>query len=57
MPEVEGQTAETGLAFAQSHCEELVRSGDPDRYYATLFAPAIGAETASRTRAMVNEKA
>ena len=40
MPEVEGQTAETGLAFAQSHCEGLVRDGDPDRYYATLFAPA-----------------
>jgi 15-cis-phytoene synthase len=40
MPEVEGQTAETGLAFAQSHCEGLVRTGDPDRYYATLFAPA-----------------
>jgi 15-cis-phytoene synthase len=40
MPEVEGQTAETGPAFAQSHCEGLVRTGDPDRYYATLFAPA-----------------
>ena len=40
MPEVEGQAAETGLAFAQSHCEDLVRAGDPDRYYATLFAPA-----------------
>ncbi|MEE7463265.1 phytoene synthase [Methylobacterium sp. UNC300MFChir4.1] len=40
MPEVDGQTAETGLAFAQSHCEGLVRAGDPDRYYATLFAPA-----------------
>jgi len=40
MPEVEGQTAETGLAFAQSNCEGLVRDGDPDRYYATLFAPA-----------------
>jgi len=40
MPDVEGQTAETGLAFAQSHCEDLVRAGDPDRYYATLFAPA-----------------
>jgi len=25
-------------AFA--HCEELVRAGDPDRYFATLFAPA-----------------
>lgn len=40
MPEVEGGTAETGLAFAQSHCEDLVRASDPDRYYATLFAPA-----------------
>jgi 15-cis-phytoene synthase len=40
MPEVDGKTAETGLAFAQSHCEGLVRAGDPDRYYATLFAPA-----------------
>lgn len=40
MPEVDGQTAETGLAFAQSHCEGLVRAGDPDRYYATLFGPA-----------------
>jgi phytoene synthase len=40
MPEADGKTAETGLAFAQSHCEDLVRAGDPDRYYATLFAPA-----------------
>jgi phytoene synthase len=40
MAEVDGSTAETGLAFAQSHCESLVRAGDPDRYYATLFAPA-----------------
>ena len=40
MPEVEGKAAETGLAFAQSHCEDLVRAGDPDRYYAALFAPA-----------------
>ncbi len=31
---------ETGLSFAQSHCEALVREGDPDRYLATLFAPA-----------------
>ncbi|MDP4023860.1 phytoene/squalene synthase family protein [Methylobacterium sp. NEAU 140] len=30
----------TGLAFAQGHCEALVREGDPDRYLATLFAPA-----------------
>jgi phytoene synthase len=31
--------AETGLVFAQGHCEALVREGDPDRYLATLFAP------------------
>lgn len=29
-----------GLAFAFQHCESLVREGDPDRYFATLFAPA-----------------
>nr|WP_174804605.1 phytoene/squalene synthase family protein [Methylobacterium gnaphalii] len=29
-----------GLSFAFRHCEELVREGDPDRYLATLFAPA-----------------
>ncbi|KQP48816.1 phytoene synthase [Methylobacterium sp. Leaf399] len=29
-----------GLAFAFRHCEDLVREGDPDRYFATLFAPA-----------------
>ena len=29
-----------GLAFAFRHCEELVREGDPDRYFAALFAPA-----------------
>lgn len=29
-----------GLAFAFRHCEALVREGDPDRYFATLFAPA-----------------
>jgi len=29
-----------GLAFAFRHCEALVREGDPDRYLATLFAPA-----------------
>ncbi|MCJ2096376.1 squalene/phytoene synthase family protein [Methylobacterium sp. J-072] len=40
MPEVDDKPAETGLAFAQAHCEQLVRDGDPDRYYATLFAPA-----------------
>ncbi|TXM91517.1 hypothetical protein FV223_14925, partial [Methylobacterium sp. WL116] len=28
-----------GLAFAFRHCEDLVRAGDPDRYFATLFAP------------------
>nr|WP_137831028.1 phytoene/squalene synthase family protein [Methylobacterium sp. L1A1] len=28
-----------GLAFAFRHCEELVREGDPDRYFATLVAP------------------
>lgn len=31
---------EGGLAFAFQHCESLVREGDPDRYFATLFAPA-----------------
>ncbi|NNM72149.1 phytoene/squalene synthase family protein [Enterovirga aerilata] len=25
---------------AEAHCEALVREGDPDRYFATLFAPA-----------------
>ena len=29
-----------GLAFALGYCEALVREGDPDRYFATLFAPA-----------------
>lgn len=28
------------LAAATAHCERLVREGDPDRYFATLFAPA-----------------
>jgi 15-cis-phytoene synthase len=28
------------LAFAARHCEALVREADPDRYHATLFAPA-----------------
>lgn len=32
--------AEGNLAFAFQHCEALVREGDPDRYFATLFAPA-----------------
>jgi 15-cis-phytoene synthase len=27
------------LQFAYSHCETLVRDGDPDRYWSTLFAP------------------
>ncbi|MDB5558441.1 MAG: Squalene/phytoene synthase [Enterovirga sp.] len=31
---------ESRLAAAQAHCAALVRDGDPDRYYATLFAPA-----------------
>jgi phytoene synthase len=30
--------ADPGFAF--SHCEALVREGDPDRYWATFFAPA-----------------
>ena len=34
------EIGEGGLAFAFRHCEELVREGDPDRYLATLFAPA-----------------
>ncbi len=29
-----------GLDFAFAHCETLVREGDPDRYFATLFAPS-----------------
>jgi phytoene synthase len=29
-----------GPGFAFSHCEGLIREGDPDRYFATLFAPA-----------------
>jgi phytoene synthase len=28
------------LEFAYSHCETVVRDGDPDRFWATLFAPA-----------------
>jgi phytoene synthase len=27
-------------AFNFAHCEQIVRDGDPDRYWATLFAPA-----------------
>lgn len=38
--ETAAEATATGLAFAQAHCEALVRDGDPDRYYATLFAPA-----------------
>ena len=34
------ETGSAGLTFAFRHCEELVREGDPDRYFATLFAPA-----------------
>ena len=32
--------AEDASAFAYPHCEALVREGDPDRYWASLFAPA-----------------
>jgi phytoene synthase len=28
------------LGFAYSHCETLVKEGDPDRFWATQFAPA-----------------
>lgn len=28
------------MTQAHAHCERLVRAGDPDRYFATLFAPA-----------------
>ena len=31
---------EDTLAAARRHCEEQVRANDPDRYYATLLAPA-----------------
>ncbi|GJD56064.1 phytoene/squalene synthase family protein [Methylobacterium dankookense] len=34
------EAAAAGLDFAFRHCEALVREGDPDRYFATLFAPA-----------------
>jgi phytoene synthase len=30
----------SGPEFNLRHCEALVRDGDPDRYWATLFAPA-----------------
>jgi phytoene synthase len=32
--------AEDASQFAYAHCESLVREGDPDRYWASLFAPA-----------------
>jgi phytoene synthase len=32
--------ASTDPAWPFAHCEALVRDGDPDRYFATLFAPA-----------------
>lgn len=32
--------ADTDLGFAYSHCETVVREGDPDRFWAALFAPA-----------------
>lgn len=31
---------DASLAEALSHCDQLVRTGDPDRYWATYFAPA-----------------
>ncbi|MDJ1157121.1 phytoene/squalene synthase family protein [Chelatococcus sp. SYSU_G07232] len=33
-------SADGALAWAYAHCEGLVRDGDRDRYFATLFAPA-----------------
>lgn len=32
--------AGSGAGFDFEHCEALVRDGDPDRYWASLFAPA-----------------
>jgi 15-cis-phytoene synthase len=32
--------AEAPSDFAYAHCESLVREGDPDRYWASVFAPA-----------------
>ena len=32
--------ASPGAGFNFEHCETLVRDGDPDRYWATLFVPA-----------------
>ncbi|WP_336488933.1 phytoene/squalene synthase family protein [Methylobacterium nigriterrae] len=52
-----------GLPFAFQHCEALVRAGDPDRYFATLFAPAaarphlFGLYAFSLTTARVREAA
>ena len=40
MTERVSEGAAAGLDFAFRHCEALVRAGDPDRYFATLFAPA-----------------
>ena len=40
MSERVDESAAAGLDFAFRHCEALVREGDPDRYFATLFAPA-----------------
>lgn len=39
-PKGQGADAATGLPFAFSHCEALVRAGDPDRFLASRFAPA-----------------
>jgi len=35
-----GGAAPGDPGFAFAHCESLVRDGDPDRYWASLFAPA-----------------
>ena len=32
--------AKPDTTFNFEHCESLVRAGDPDRYWATQFAPA-----------------
>jgi phytoene synthase len=34
------QAASTDPGWSFAHCEALVREGDPDRFFATLFAPA-----------------
>ena len=41
---------EGSLAFAFEHCEALVREGDPDRYFATLFAPVSVPAASLRAR-------